>query len=118
MLDPHRAESIREECCAAAGQVTAKPPEFRKSENPVDTSANQNYMAPIPFPSEGRFAIVTKRWARDAMDAAVSPDEAAAAYGKVVWSWRRDPGVNHAGPCWHGNGGKNGRSPGRARYKP
>ena|SRR5436190_14227864 len=52
---------------------------------------------PVPCPSEGRVAIVTKRWARDAMDAAASgglpPDEIAAAYGEVVWSWRRDRGV-------------------------
>jgi len=26
-----------------------------------------------------------------------SPDENAAAYGEVVWSWRRDPGVKLAG---------------------
>jgi hypothetical protein len=42
--------------------------------------------------TEGRIAIVTTRWARDAMDAAASgliiigPDESAAAYGEVVWS--------------------------------
>jgi hypothetical protein len=38
---------------------------------------------------------------RDAMDAAMSggllPDEAPAAYGEVVWSWRRDRGVYFAG---------------------
>jgi hypothetical protein len=52
-------------------------------------------------PTEGRFAIVTIRRARDAMDAAASggvfpPDENAAAYGEVVWSWRRDRGVKLA----------------------
>jgi len=36
------------------------------------------------------------------MDVAASgvflmPDESAAAYGEVVWSWRRDPGVKSAG---------------------
>ena len=35
--------------------------------------------------------------ARVAMDAAasgdLSPDENAAAYGEIVWSWRRDPGA-------------------------
>ena len=35
------------------------------------------------------------------MDAAASgvfaPDENAAAYGEVVWSWRRDPGVKLRG---------------------
>jgi hypothetical protein len=46
------------------------------------------------------------------------PDENAAADGKVVWSWRRDPGVNPARLCGHGNGDNKGRSPGRARNKP
>src|SRR5262245_59608263 len=53
------------------------------------------------------------------MDAAASgvstPDENAAAYGEVVWSWRRDPGVDPARLCGDGNGDKKGRSPGRAR---
>ena len=46
----------------------------------------------VSCPPEGRIAIVTTRWARDAMDAAASgsmvfgPDENAAAYGEVVWS--------------------------------
>ena len=39
----------------------------------------------------------------------------AAAYGEVVWSWRRDRGVYPAGLCWAGNGDKKRRSPGRAR---
>ena len=46
----------------------------------------------VSCPAEGRIAIVTTLWARDAMDAAASgsidikPDESAAAYGEVVWS--------------------------------
>ena len=69
----------------------------------------------------GRIAIVTKRWARDVMDAAASgrslPDEDAAVYGEVVWSWRRDPGATLAvSPA--GNGGKKGRFPGESTYKP
>src|SRR5262249_43385554 len=43
------------------------------------------------------------------------PDETFAAYGEVVWSWRRDPGATPAGNPPAGNGGKKGRSPGRAR---
>src|SRR5262249_35032194 len=35
--------------------------------------------------------------------------------GEVVWSWRRDPGATLAGVFPAGNGGKKGRSPGRAR---
>src|SRR5215475_12387640 len=53
------------------------------------------------------------------MDAAASgvsaPDENAAAYGEVVWSWRRDPGATSAKA---GNGGKKGRFPGESAYKP
>src|SRR5215468_2412082 len=40
-----------------------------------------------------------------------------AAYGEVVWSWRRDPGVKPMERSI-GDGGKKGRSPGRARSKP
>src|SRR5689334_11264258 len=58
--------------------------------------------------------------ARVAMDAAASgglcsPDETSAAYGEVVWSWRRDPGVYPTCLCGLGNGDNKGRSPGRAR---
>ena len=46
--------------------------------------------------------IVTNSWAREAMDAVASggfcsPDVNVAAYGEVVWSWRRDPGATSAG---------------------
>src|SRR5262245_25472402 len=70
--------------------------------NPLDNSVNRKYKPRTLSPSEGRFAIVTTRWARDAMDAVASgrlclPDENAATYGEVVWSWRRDPGATLAG---------------------
>ena len=46
-----------------------------------------------------------------------SPDETFAAYGEIVWSWRRDPGATLAvSPA--GNGGKKGRFPGESTYKP
>jgi hypothetical protein len=54
-------------------------------------------------PHEGRFAIVTMRWAEDVMDASASgerlssPDENVEAYGQVVWSWRRDAGAKPVG---------------------
>src|SRR5439155_8857308 len=56
----------------------------------------------VSRPQEGRIMIVTTRGARDAVDALASgvfltPDENARAYGEVVWSWRRDPGVTPAG---------------------
>jgi hypothetical protein len=42
-----------------------------------------------------------------------SPDENAAAYGEVVWSWRRDPGATLVG-FLADNGGKKGRFPGES----
>ena len=55
----------------------------------------------IPAHTRGRFAIVTMRWAGDAMDALASgvffaPDENAEAYGQVVWSRSRDAGFKLA----------------------
>jgi hypothetical protein len=70
-------------------------------------------------PPEGRFAIVTKRWARDAMAAVgvsamqVVRTKTLAADGEVVWSWRRDPGATLA-EVSAGNGGKNGRFTGES----
>ena len=46
-----------------------------------------------------------------------APDENAKAYGEVVWSWRRDAGVKLV-ELSTGDGGKQARSPGRARSKP
>jgi hypothetical protein len=82
-------------------------PAFVKSELALDNYANQNYIACTLGPPEGRVAIVTIRWARDAMDVAGvrhvrMPGETFAAYGEVVWSWRRDPGVKprRSRPAW------------------
>jgi hypothetical protein len=50
--------------------------------------------------------------------AGLPPDETPVADGEVVWSWRRDPGVDPPRPCGDGNGDNKGRSPGRARNKP
>ena len=46
---------------------------LRKYKILVDNSVNQNYIPTHPVPlREGRIAIVTARWARGAMDAAIS----------------------------------------------
>jgi len=59
--------------------------------------ANHLYKpAPFRVPSEGRFAIVTKRWARDAMDAPAQKANEVEADGEVVWSWRPLAGVKLA----------------------
>ena len=62
-----------------------------------------------PGPTEGRFAIVTERWAglrwtlwRQAWFRAGRNAEA---YGEVVWSWRRDAGAKLCGSFPQGDGG-------------
>src|SRR5215212_7375287 len=101
-----------------ADYASANPPYFF-SEMTLDNSANRKYVCLPHAHMRGRIAIVTARWARDAMDAAASgrflPDETPAAYGEVVWAWRRDRGVYPVGRCRRGNGDKKRRSPGRAR---
>ena len=57
---------------------------------------------PSPCPPKGTLRDRHGTLARVAMDAVASggffpPDENAAAYGEVVWSWRRDPGVKLSG---------------------
>ena len=48
-----------------------------------------------------------------------SADDGTKAYGEVVWSWRRDAGAKSLrSKLLRGDGGKQARSPGRARYKP
>src|SRR5262249_8837184 len=51
------------------------------------------------------------------MGAAVSTANGMAAYGEVVWSWRRDPGATCGSLLPH-YGGKKGRFPGESTYKP
>ena len=45
----------------------------------------------------------------------VVPDENAAAYGEIVWSWRRDPGATLAASLLLTTGARKAASPGRAR---
>src|SRR5205085_7324180 len=63
--------------------------------------------------------VVTERGAgcdgRCGVRRACSPGETSAAYGEVVWSWRRDRGVYFAGGYPADNGDNKRRSPGRAR---
>ena len=74
----------------------------------------------VPCPPRGVCAIVTARRAQDAMDAVASgglcsPGETSAAYGEVVWSWRRDPGVKPSGKSRMATVARKAASPGRAR---
>src|SRR5437660_12705121 len=73
-------------------------------------------------PTEGRFAIVTIRWAWDAMAVVASGvlhrTKTSAADGEVVWSWRRDPGATLAEIFPPATGARKAASPRRARRKP
>ena len=59
---------------------------FYFSEFLVDRTMEQAYIASRPASSEGRFAIVTERWGRDAMDASCHRRMTHEADGKGVWS--------------------------------
>ena len=74
-------------------------------------------IAAIPSRSEGRFAIVTDA-GRDAVDVEVPITNGTDADGKDVWSRRPDAGVKLAEVIPLSDGGKQARSPRRARYKP
>jgi hypothetical protein len=72
---------------------------FGNTKSPLDNYVNQKYIAISPRHCEGRFAIVTKRGAGcdgRLLRQVIFTGRNAAAYGEVVWSWRRDPGVY---PC-------------------
>ncbi len=49
--------------------------------------------APSCFLQEGRFAVVTKRWERDAVDARWRATSGTFAYGEIAWSRRPDAGA-------------------------
>src|SRR5262245_7781220 len=55
------------------------------------------------------------RWTLRRQVRASAPDENAAAYGEVVWSWRRDPGATLTGVFPPATGARKAASPGRAR---
>src|SRR4029077_13344554 len=55
------------------------------------------------------------RWTLRRQCDASRMDENAAAYGEVVWSWRRDPGATLAGKARQATGARKAASPGRAR---
>src|SRR5215470_5193577 len=55
------------------------------------------------------------RWTLRRQVRASAPDENAAAYGEVVWSWRRDPGATLAETFPLATGARKAASPGRAR---
>jgi hypothetical protein len=52
----------------------------------VTTGKSLAFLRTSSARQEGRFAIVTKRWAEDAVDANGATDECAGADGKAMWS--------------------------------
>jgi len=79
---------------------------------------NHFYTRAVLHPIEGRIMIVTNvgcgmRWT---LRCRTTNDTDAD--GKAVWSWRPDAGVKSCGVHPQGDGGKQARSPGRARNKP
>src|SRR5882724_8091206 len=70
-------------------------------------------------PATGRLAIVTDRAVgcegrRGVRRALARRARTFMAYGEVVWSWRRDPGVKLRGKSHAGDGGKKGRFTGES----
>ena len=72
--------AIHSECFASAVQ----PPRQKYFALPVGQIIFRSWRHPGPH--EGRFAVVTKRWAEDAVDVATSTDDDAATDGESVWS--------------------------------
>jgi hypothetical protein len=97
----------------------------------VSSPANENislyqnsdlrYMPTQPRAAMRDVSRSSRSVARVAMDACgvrlapASRAKTPRAYGEIVWSWRRDPGVYPVRLCGPGNGDNKGRSPGRAR---
>jgi hypothetical protein len=89
----------------------------------LSISANQKYKPTRLIPEEGRrpssLYVGMGCGGRGQRQALLAPDEALFAYGEVVWSWRRDAGAKPLrSKLLGGDGGKQARSPGRARSKP
>jgi hypothetical protein len=83
----------------AAPRNDESRPHVENPNLPVDNYVKQNYTSPQPVPSPGD-ETRSSRSVGAGCDGrllrqcdANRADENAAAYGEVVWSWRRDPGV-------------------------
>jgi hypothetical protein len=75
------------------GQISHLAVQPRLQKYFVSPSTQINSRTPaIPFPQEGRIAIVTDA-GRDAVDADAPITNGTDADGEVVWSWRPDAGV-------------------------
>jgi hypothetical protein len=86
-----------------------------------------NVNSPRPVPDqEGRFAIVTKCWVRDAVGVSMlqrgfsRADEQLGAHGEIVWFWHPDAGITLATTLTRraDNGGQKARRTRENTYKP
>jgi len=94
-------------------------PAYDFSEIALGNYANQNYNSIRSVPAEGRFAIVTTRWARDAMDAVASGGFIPAGRKRRQRTAKScGPGAATLASRWRSfppaNGGKKGRFPGES----
>jgi hypothetical protein len=82
-------------------------------------NSDLRYVSAQPAPPRGTFARSSRNVVRVAMGrcgvSCFSPDETLATDGEVVWSWRRDRGVQVGARHRADDGGKKRRSPGRVR---
>jgi hypothetical protein len=101
------------------GQITGIVSSSKRKNILLYRNSDLRYKCCRPAPTEGRFAIVTLRRVRDAVDAAsvrcfcIGRNASSGRRSRVVLAprpWRYVGGKYPAG-----NGGKKGRSPGRAR---
>src|SRR5437763_16941771 len=88
----------------------------------LHNSGNRNYNLARLSPTRGAYHDRHDTWGagcggRFGVRRFLTPDENAKAYGEVVWSWRRDAGAKLVESS-ASDGGKQARSPGRARSKP
>jgi hypothetical protein len=97
-------------------------------QNILDNYVNQKYMPSIPCPlrdvsRSSRHVGRGRRWTRRSQaqrldferNQGSDAGRKAAAYGEVVWSWRRDPGATLAGSIPLTTGARKAASPGRVR---
>jgi hypothetical protein len=101
---------------------------FGNPKSPLDNYVNQKHILSIPCPlrdgsRSSRHVGRGRRWTRRSQAQRLvferNQDSVAgrrkAAYGEIVWSWRRDPGATLAGVFPPATGARKAASPGRAR---
>ena len=96
------------------------PSAIRLNRSPLDNSVNRKYITGTLSPlrdvsRSSRHVGHGMRWTLRRQAGSFPPDENVAAYGEIVWSWRRDPGATLAASVPPTTGARKAASPGRAR---